>query len=68
MFKVDGKYGNIHIDGISIDIDKINITELDKYLERLERKRVKTIEQQNDYLSEIIEWIIKGVKRWKQRR
>ena len=55
MFKVDGKYGNIHIDGISIDIDKINITELDKYLERLERKRVKTIEQQNDYLSEIIE-------------
>lgn len=55
MFKVDGKYGNIHIDGISIDIDKINITELDKYLERLERKRVQIIEQQNDCLSQIIE-------------
>ena len=63
MFKFDGKYGNIHIDGTSIDIDKINITDLDKYLERLEKKRVQIIEQQNDYLSQIIEQIIKGVKR-----
>ena len=38
MFKFDGKYGNIHIDGISIDIDKINVAELDKCLEKLERK------------------------------
>lgn len=55
MFKFDGKYGNIHIDGTSIDIDKININDLDKYLERLEKKRVQIIEQQNDYLSQIIE-------------
>lgn len=55
MFKFDGKYGNIHIDGTSIDIDKINITDLEKYLERLEKKRVQIIEQQNDYLSQIIE-------------
>ena len=54
MFKFDGKYGNIHIDGTSIDIDKINITELGKYLEKIERKRVQIIEQQNDYLSQII--------------
>lgn len=55
MFKFDGKYGNIHIDGTSIDIDKININELYNYLEKLERKRVKIIEQQNDCLSQIIE-------------
>lgn len=55
MFKFDGKYGNIHIDGTSIDIDKIKITDLDKYLERLEKKRVQIIEQQNYYLSQIIE-------------
>lgn len=55
MFKFDGKYGNIHIDGRSIDIDKMNITELEKYVEKLERKRMQIIEQQNDYLSQIIE-------------
>jgi hypothetical protein len=55
MFKIDGKYGNIYIDGTSMDIDKINMTELDKYLEKLERKRVQIIGQQNDYLSQIIE-------------
>lgn len=55
MFKFDGKYGNIHIGGTSIDINKIKITDLYKYLERLEKKRVQLIEQQNDYLSQIIE-------------
>ena len=55
MFKFDSKYGNIHIDGISIDIDKINMGELDKYLEKLEKKRIQIVEQQNDYLSQIIE-------------
>ncbi len=55
MFKIDGKYGNIHVDGMSIDIDKININELDMYLEKLERNRELIIEKQNDYLSKIIE-------------
>lgn len=55
MFKYEGKYGNIHIDGTSMDIDKINLSELNKYLEKLERKRTQIIEQQNDYLSQIIE-------------
>lgn len=55
MFKIDGKYGNIHVDGMSIDIDKINMNELDKYLEKLQKKREQIIEQQNDYLSQIIE-------------
>ena len=55
MFEFGGKYGDIHIDGVSIDIDKINMTELDKYLEKLEKKREQIIEQQNYYLSQIIE-------------
>lgn len=54
MFKFDGKYGNLHINGMNIDIDKININELNNYLEKLEQKRVQIIEQQNNYLSQII--------------
>ncbi len=41
MFKVDGKYGNVHINGRSIDIDRINITELNNYVEKLESKRLQ---------------------------
>lgn len=54
MFKIDGKYGNLHIDGMSKDIDKININELDEYLIKLEKKRIELIKQQNEYLSKII--------------
>lgn len=54
MFQLYGKYGNIHIDGTSIDIDRINVMEMTKYLEKLERKREQIIEQQNNYLSQII--------------
>ena len=55
MFKINGKYGNVHINGISIDIDKMNGKELEKYLEKSESKRIELIEQQNKYLSQIIE-------------
>lgn len=55
MFKIDGKYGNMHINGMSINIEKTNINELEKYLVELERKQKQLIEQQNDYLSQIIE-------------
>lgn len=58
MFKFNEEYGNLHIDGTSINIDKINLDELTKYLEKLERRRENVIEQQNEYLSQII----KGVK------
>lgn len=54
MFKFDGKYGNLHLNGMSIDIDKININELNDYLKQLEQKREKIIEQQNNYLTQII--------------
>ena len=55
MFKTDGKYGNIHINGMSIDIEKTKIDELNKYLQELEVKREKLIDQQNNYLSQIID-------------
>ncbi len=54
MFKVDGKYGSIHINGMSIDIEKTDINQLENYLKNLENKRVQMIEQQNNYLSQII--------------
>ena len=54
MFKIDGKYGNIHVNGMSIDIEKVDVNELDKYLNELEIKQIKLIEQQNEYLSKII--------------
>lgn len=54
MFKFNEEYGNLHIDGTSINIDKINLDELTKYLEKLERRRENVIEQQNEYLSQII--------------
>ena len=55
MFKIDGKYGNIHINGMSIDIEKTKIDDLNKYLQELEVKREKLIDQQNNYLSQIID-------------
>ena len=54
MFKVDGKYGNIHINGMSIDIEKTKTEELKKHLQKLEEKREKLIDKQNNYLSQII--------------
>lgn len=54
MFKIDGKYGNIHINGMSIDIEKTNVNDLNKYLQELEMNRMRLIEQQNNYLSQII--------------
>ena len=54
MVKIDGKYGNVHIKGMSIDIEKTKISDLNKYLQKLEMKREQLIEQQNNYLSKII--------------
>ncbi len=54
MFKIDSKYGNVHINGMSIDIEKTKINDLNKYLQELEIRRLQLIEQQNNYLSQII--------------
>lgn len=55
MFKIGGKYGDVHIDGMSVDIEKKGIQELKKYVEILELQKNKLTEQQNEYLSQIIE-------------
>ncbi len=55
MFNLESKYGNINIDGMCIEIDKIKTSDFDKYLEKLEKKRVQLITQQNEYLSQLIE-------------
>lgn len=54
MFKIDGKYGNVHVNGMTKDIDKIDIKELNMYLKELEAKQVKLIKEQNEYISQII--------------
>ena len=54
MFKFEGKYGNAHVDGMNIDIEKTEISKLENYLQKLEKKQITLIEQQNNYLSQII--------------
>lgn len=54
MFRFEGKYGNININGMSKDIEKSNANELKEYVKDLENRRIKLIEQQNSYLSKII--------------
>lgn len=49
----DGKYGDLEIDGKSISIEKLNVDDLEKYLKEFEKKRLKLIEEQNNYLSRI---------------
>lgn len=55
MLDVEGKYGNVNIDGMTVDIDKMDNSEFDKYLEKLEAKRLQLITQQNDCLTKIID-------------
>ncbi len=54
MFKIDGEYGVVHIDGNNLNIDKIPLEELDEYIEKLENKQTKLINEQNSYLSQIL--------------
>ena len=54
MLKINGKYGDLNIEGRKVDIEKTAILELKKYLEQLDKKEKKLIEKQNQYLSEIL--------------
>lgn len=54
MFENSEVYGNLHKNGSSISIDKMNIEELNKNLRELKLEQMKLIEQQNEYLSQII--------------
>lgn len=55
MFNFEGKYGNIHVDGMSKDIEKLSAKDLEEYLISLEGKRGKLIEEQNVFISQIID-------------
>ena len=54
MYKIDGKYGNIHIKGKTADIERSDIPELETYKEYLEKTERKLLKEQNNYLSEIL--------------
>ncbi len=54
MFYVGGKYGTINIDGMSKDIEKTKIEDLKEYKHKLEEKRKKLEEEQNEYISELL--------------
>ena len=54
MIKLSEKYGEIHINGKNIEIDKTDLTELNIYLDQLEKKREQLIEKQNELISKII--------------
>ncbi len=47
-------FGQIHIDGKVINIDRLSIEELNNYLTQLESKNQEWIEAQNKYIAAII--------------
>lgn len=54
MLTMGNKYGNIHLNGDSISIEKSTVADLKGYMQKLEEKNMKLIEQQNEYLSQIM--------------
>ncbi len=54
MLNINEKYGKLHIQGKCLDIDKLDMKELEGYLQEMEGKRNQLIEEQNEYLSQII--------------
>ncbi len=54
MFNMDGKYGSAQINGKSINIEKTDLNDLEKYSEELLAKRNELLDKQNDYLAKII--------------
>lgn len=49
-----GKYGDVNIDGKSMDINKLSIEKLYEALKRTENKENNLMEEQHRYLSEIL--------------
>ena len=47
-------YGTIDVKGQSIEIDKLSIEELKKYLNLFNDKKTNIINKQNEYLSQLI--------------
>ena len=55
MFNIDGKYGSIHLNGMTKNIENLSIDELEECLKVMEHKEMKLIEKQNEYISQIID-------------
>ena len=47
-------FGQIHIDGKVVNIDKLSIEELNNYLTQIETKNQQLVEEQNKYIAAII--------------
>ena len=54
MFDTDEKNKIIQVNGMSIDVNKKTISELNSYLQELEIKRKNIIKEQNDCLTKIM--------------
>ena len=48
------KYGSINIQGQNIEIEKLSVEEIRKYLEIVNDKEKQLIVKQNEYLSQLI--------------
>lgn len=54
MINKNEKYGNINLKGKDINIDATSSEELKKYLEELKETHTKILEEQNEYLLQIL--------------
>lgn len=54
MINKEEKYGNINLKGKDINVDATSSEELKKYLEELNETHTKILEEQNEYLSQIL--------------
>ena len=54
VFDIGGRYGSFNINGKDMKIDKMNVDELNEYLDKFENNRMELIKEQNDYLSMLI--------------
>ena len=54
MLNNSSKYGSIIVNGVSVNVDEANLEDLDKHIKKIEKKREELIEEQNNYVSQII--------------
>jgi len=49
------KYGTLNIEGKNVEIEKLSVEEIKQYLGIVKEKEQKIIDQQNKYLSQLID-------------
>ena len=54
MLNNSSKYGSIIVNGVSVKVDEASVEDLDKHIKKMETKREELIQEQNNYLSQII--------------